>query len=305
MPRRPTSFVPSLPAARRPPAARGLTLAELLLAVAIIVVLFSLLVVSARAVRNASRKAEARAQLAILATAVEHYARDWPRWEIGGTLLADRGWPHWSPWAAFPINATAFPPVYFETIAGFNDDASRRIDPSDDDTTNASGAFTGRSDVIRGNECLIAGLTSKTGESAYLPESVLGHIEVPDSAARYPRIAGGNQAQRPRRRMLDPWGNPYRYLWLIRDPNPGTSANGLQASGWRAITSSDPADPTNYASDPFFNPPPTANPGGPPIPTAAFVIESAGPDGFFGNVWKRDPTAAEVQRASDNVTIRP
>lgn len=70
-----------------------------------------------------------------------------------------------------------------------------------------------------------------------------------------------------RRRLLDPWGNPFRYLWL---------AGFGQRIGLARVTS---ADYTQTANDPTTN--------GPRFAVAeGFVIESAGPDGLFGNRWR-------------------
>lgn len=274
------------------PARRGLTMAELLVALAIVVVLFTLLIVSSRSARNAARIAEAQAQIRLTAAALDRYAADWPRWN--GPVFADRGWPHWNPWAAFPIDAALFPPVLYNNVPGFNDAPGRRIDLSNDDVRDSAGNFPGRDDVIRVNECLMAALTSRARGTPYLTETELAQIRTPDTSVSYPLPTPGG-APVARRRMLDPWGNPIRYLWVTRDSvgGPGASA---QTSGWLAITSADPndfpANPTNPV-DPFY------------FDAQGYVLESAGPDGLFGNVWKRNPTAVELEHAADNLVVRP
>jgi len=102
----------------------------------------------------------------------------------------------------------------------------------------------------------------------------------------YPRISAAAPFELIRL-PIDPWGVPLRYLWVARDADPSNP------SGWRAITTADSTGPTDPNNDPFY------------ARAQGFVLESAGPDGRFGNIWKRNATPQEVADAQDNLMVRP
>ncbi len=261
---------------------RGLTLVEVLVTVGIILVLFTLMVVSTRAIQASARQSRAAAQVRLIAEAVEAYAEAWTVWRLSaGQPVADRAWPHWSAWAQFPSPPYVFPPpspncpmvnAPWQNVA-------------DDDATDAVGLPTGRQDVESSAACLAYALLTPAMGKTLMPEAESA-FPIKDGCA-YPALAPATTAS-PLRLVLDAWGAPVRYFWVARDAD--------SYSGWRMITSADPNDAQSPAigpPDPFF------------AVAQGFVLESAGPDGRFGNVWKRGPSQSEVDAAADNVTVRP
>jgi type II secretory pathway pseudopilin PulG len=259
---------------------RGLSVPEVLVAIGVVLVLASILLVGTRGVRRSLRMTLAQTQLALLAEAMDRYAQAWPAWCCYnfGQPTSDRGWPHWNAWAAFPTAA----PDDYTAESGFNDPIEMaHRDLTDDDAG-------GWDDLHAANETLAYALTAPTltGERLVREQDV--SFDASNLQRIYPRRSAA-QSSTPRRRLYDPWGTPFRYLWVVRD----THAH----KGWRAITSADPADrPAGLdppPADPFF------------WKAEGFVLESAGPDGRFGNVWKRNPTSDEIRHAEDNLTIQP
>ncbi|MFO0972121.1 MAG: hypothetical protein U1A27_01605 [Phycisphaerae bacterium] len=275
-------------------ARRGVTMVEVLTAVGLVVVLMTLLVISARAVRASSRKSQAEAQLHLIASAIERYAAAWPKWiEVGTTMSGPatvRGLPHWS--GRWVFDSTTLLPNNrpFLAIPGFNDMAARRRDLSDDDAVDAAGRFTGRDDVQMSSDVLAYQLTATAMGGPFLVDKQ-GLFSPDISGQMYPTHAAA-EPSRPRLHLVDPWGHPYRYLWVTRD--------AASQAGWRAVTSADPDDGGDPASDPFtvVNHPYCQ-------PADGFVIESAGPDGRFGNLWIRNPSAQQIEDARDNLSVRP
>jgi len=271
------------PSGRRSP--RAMTLPELLVSVAIVLLIFSLVLVAARTVQASSRRTRAQAQLQLLAAGIERYAAAWPLWrDASGTPVADRAWPHWSSWALFPV-----PPYdYTSPLCGMLNPSPPNptpiSTPADDDDIDAAGQFIGRNDVGQASACLAYALTTPALGRTIMKDDN-GAIQV-ITDREYPALGGRTT---PIRISLDPWGHPLRYLWVIRDADP------TNPSGWRAISCADPTvvgvnDPNN---DPYF------------ARAQGFVLESAGPDGRFGYQWKRNPTAQEMTDAADNLLVRP
>lgn len=281
--------------------ARGFTLVELVVVISIIVVLIGLLVVGGGAVHKSMKVSRAKTQVQVLADAIDKYAQAWPEWKYvtnmisgAGVTVSRKGWPHWSSAFAFPTTGTNA----FSAEVDFNDaNGLSLIEPmnlGDDDTKNPSTGQFYRDDVRIVAECITLELTALSQGSAALRDASSFDMFVEDvkSGRLYPAPTSTGGANKGlRRRLLDPWGNPFRYLWLARDSG--------SASGWRAITS---ADYTQTANDPTTN--------GPRFAVAeGFVIESAGPDGLFGNRWRRlsnraTPTGAEqadIDSAEDNL----
>ncbi len=281
------------PLRKRPPGrgAAAFTLVEVLIVVAILATLTGLLIVAASAVRGSMRKNQAESQLSILAGAIEQYTQAWRPWRHPDTnaVIAAKGWPDWSGWRLF---ATPGNPQY---SGQFNFDPSptpingapqRWLDLNDPD----SAEFTG--------ECLAYCLTAESGGGPFLKEPPMDLYKRHD-AKFYPiRPIDDPNLRQSRAELLDPWyrdddndgepDNSYRYFWVARD--------GGSETGWRAITSADPAqavDPGLGLGDPFF------------WRAEGYVIESAGPDGRFGNIWKPNPTSQEKLEAEDNLWVRP
>lgn len=263
--------------------APGVTMVEVLTAVGILIVLMTLLIVSSRSARSAARRAQAESQVKLLASAVERYAQVWPEWyEVPVTPSSDRGWPHWSGrWVFDPVpppSATAYLPQ-----AGFNDINARRRNVADDDDVDSAGNYVGRDDVEMSADVLAYALTASALGGPFLKDE--SGLFRPDPSKRTLPAQSPAAGGKPRLQLRDPWGNPYRYFWVARDAQ--------SAAGWRVITSSDPGDPGDPNADPFCA---RAN---------GFVIESAGPDGRFGNVWYRTPTAQQLEDAKDNLVVKP
>lgn len=264
---------------------RGMTLPELLVSVAILLLIFSLVFLTARTVLGSSRRTRAQAQLQLLAAAIDRYAAAWPVWrDAVGNPVADKAWPHWSSWALFPV-----PPYdYSSPNCGMSNplppNPSPVSVPSDDDVSNASGQFTGRDDVERSSACLAYSLfTPAMGQSIMKDDA---GVFTAVAEKEYPALGGRTTALRV---TLDPWGHPVRYLWVIRDADPANT------SGWKAISCADPttAGVSDPNTDPFF------------ARAQGYVLESAGPDGRFGYRWKRNATAQELLDAEDNLVVQP
>jgi prepilin-type N-terminal cleavage/methylation domain-containing protein len=274
------------------PGRRAFTLVEILVAVAIVLLLVGLILFGGKAIRESSRRSAAQQQLALISKGIDQYAAFWPKWKIGGLVLSDQGWPDF-------IGGRLFDPAVFTTIVPFNNHLTydvmggipwpRPINENQD--------YVGIGDVLGANVCLAYALTATAGRGPYLsPDdtTILKDVLDPglmdafnrtgDAAAirLNPLLPGWLNstisAARRAQVLVDPWGTPYRYFWVYRD---------AQAySGFRPV--------------------PTALLTSPDLRTAeGFVLESAGPDKRFGNVWKASPTAVEIRDAADNLMVRP
>lgn len=288
---------------------QGLTLVELLVSMAILIVLVSLVGISGKAVRTARMRAVANQQMAVLANAIEQYASFWPRWDIiSGTskiVVAEAGWPDWSP-------RRLFTPGVFESVPDFNDTAAARLfDVTDIAATAGYKGFEdpdnpqAAGDVLNANACLAYALTAPTGKGPYLSEkdavqlADLLTVHKADQAPQLPPYAGGSAAAR-RRIIMDPWGTPYRYFWVYRDPEADLSQRAHR--GFLPVDyapAHDGADPDGGVLNAQFYE------LGQPKTAVAFVIESAGPDRQFGNVWRQSPSPEDIDRADDNLIVMP
>lgn len=290
---------------------RGFTLAEILVAVALILALTGIFLFSTRAIGDSQKRATAKQQLALISHAVDQYASFWPKWKAAGVVIAEKGWPDFVP-------ARLFSPTAFETISGFNDtfgfdvdDGIVRPNPPDRNPD-----FVGVGDVLSANICLAYALTTASGEGPFLPEddqALLKDITDPtllqafrktgDAAAiladpllpAYLGETGAKHAQV----LVDPWGTPYRYFWVYRDPN-----------AYRGFLPVDYGPYLFGAGEGGVNHPSYLLPDGTRKTGHGFVLESAGPDLKFGNTWQlaaaiggsNDP---DVTEAEDNLVIRP
>lgn len=290
------------PIGRRAPA---FTLLELLIAVAMVAVLTGLVVVAGKSVHNSMRKSRAENQLAVLAEAIERYSQSWAPWRIkpvssrGIVALSDRGLPDWSGRRLFQVSGdplydeNASKPDYNMLSGEINDpNVTTRLDFSDDDN------FTipdNRRDVEFAGECLAYCLTERSGGGPFLANPPQGLVNEHDDEF-YPTI-GNTTDLRRRFELLDPWGNSFRFFWVVRDAET--------SSGWRPIPS---VDYTDQSTDPFLGGPRGSVVfGGSPrsLKAEGYVLESAGPDGRFGNIWRRNFTATNLAWAEDNMTIKP
>jgi hypothetical protein len=156
--------------------------------------------------------------------------------------------------------------------------------------------YVGSGDVLGGNVCLAYALTATAGHGPYLsPDdtTILKDVLDPglmdafnrtgDAAAirlnpLLPAWLNATSAARRAQVLVDPWGTTYRYFWIYRDASA--------YSGFLPV-------PTALLTSLALR------------PAEGFVLESAGPDKRFGNVWKPSPSAPEIADAADNLTIKP
>jgi type II secretory pathway pseudopilin PulG len=258
--------------ARRP----AWTLAELLTAMGIFTILFGALLYGGRAVRNARNGATAKQQIALLGAAINQYAGFWPKWQVGSVVVADKGWPDFIPGRIF--GSCQDNVGDFEEIPGFNDTLTLPVNWLDQPLH-----------VLNANTCLAYELTSSSGKGPYLLDRNGGNFK--DGAdfsggARpmYPGfdntcVPGGGGAARAAEIAADPWGTPLRYFWVYRDPNAHR--------GYVPAFTADTTDVVNFRK------------------ADGFVLESAGHDRKFGNVWKVNPSATEIEDAEDNMVTSP
>lgn len=274
-------------------------MAEILVAMTIIAVLVGMVLVAVKTLRNSGRQAAAEDQLALITKAIDQYAAFWPKWKVGSTTVAEQGWPDF-------IAGRLFDKAVFQEIKRedkplksliFNSDLTFNVLDGIIRPTNRD--YVGIGDVLSANICLAYALTAGSGKGPYLEpddQTLLKDITDPQLLESFAAIGGGQdqtvlqspclpgylalpQAGAKHSLVLvDPWGTPYRYFWAYRD---NTAINGLIP----VIT----ADPTNAA----FR------------PAVGYVLESAGPDRRFGNVWRANPTVQEHDDAEDNLIVKP
>ncbi len=275
---------------RRPHGAArgGYSLVEIVVVVGILSILLAVTIMSTRAISASRAKSSADAQIALIASAIEKYASFWPRLEINGQVVADRGWP--DPFAARVFNTTIF-----NADAPFNTRVDFEIDGAGsglfEDLINFSAADrvvsddgTG-GDILAANVCLTHALLSPTGQGPYLQDDdaralIKRVVDVDGGTAHtlLPSLQTQNSSKTAEV-LVDPWGTPYRYFWVYRS-----------ATAFRG-----------------YLPVETALVGAPNFRKAVgYVLESAGPDRKFGNVWVDGvPLTRNVDEAADNITVTP
>lgn len=287
---------------------RGTTLAELLVAIAILSVLLGIVVVAGRAVYNSQNRSSANQQIAAIAAAIDKYATYWPAWELTDNFgakykVADRGWPDYLPGRLF---FTGFPnsPYLLDVSGRFNNQATGYEFFVAD--LNGSGFRSGivesagqpdrviEGDVLDANMCLAYALTAKVGDGPYLNIDDDGALfkkaanEVATVASQYPQTninaANNLHASNPagdKLMLVDPWGTPYRYFWVYRDD---TTYSGFAPVSNGVITNAAFRTAVGY------------------------VLESAGPDRKFGNRWINPANLADPVRenneAADNLVVQ-
>jgi len=167
----------------------GFTLVELLVVVAVLVLLLALLLPAIHAVRDRARIDKARAQMQMIAMAIDEYARFWPAPPSNAAAPCARGLPPWRFWELWEEDND------WDYILMAND----------------------RNHWLMANECLAWCLTAEVGTGPYLKQPPSGLVEyVTDaSGTPIPYPPPGNTAQRVR--LLDPWGQPYYYCWTAAD----------------------------------------------------------------------------------------
>lgn len=282
----------------RRPKGHGLTLVEVLVSVIIVVVLSGIVLLTSKTVRDSRMRSTAEQQMAMMAGAIERYAAFWPRWETtsatGKVVVADKGWPDFIPGRLFVPSGLGGP---FDAVPGFNE-VSGPYDPTKFDVTDivyssgrqsfesaAGASLAGH--VLNANACLAYALTASTGKGPFIEErpgaglAELTVVHKQSSPPGYPPYVGGPPLKR-QEVFVDPWGTPYRYFWVYRD----NSATDRAYKGFLPVTTADTTSADFHKAD-------------------TFVLESAGPNKKFGNVWRVNPTTSEIDDAWDNLTVMP
>ncbi len=271
---------------------------EVLVSLIIVIALVGIVLLTGKTVRTARMRATAEQQMAMIAAAIEQYAAFWPRWEFldsaGKVVVADKGWPDFIPGRLFVRSSLGGP---FDPLPGFNE-ASGSYDPFRFAVTDivysqgrrsydseSSSLLAGH--VLNANACLAYCLTAASGKGPFIEDKPgAGLVEMASlhkqtSPLVYPPYSGSTQARR-REVFVDPWGTPYRYFWVYRDSNVSDRAY----RGFLPVTTAITTSADFHKAD-------------------AFVLESAGPNKEFGNVWRANPTTSQLDDARDNLTIMP
>lgn len=281
---------------RPTPRRRGWTLAEILVATTILLVIAGGVTLSGRAVLGSRRVATARAQLALISTAIDRYASFWPAWKIGSITVADKGWPDFVPGRVFA--ACSLGVGVFENVAGFNDS----VDLAGPDWLINDMA------VLQSNTCLAYQLLSASGKGPYLRDrqgaglATGGDFVAGGANVLYPGfdancVAAGGTA-RSAEVVVDPWGTPIRYFWVYRDASRTAHRGYLPVDFGPLLNDSSNFGVHNARYQQFADSSATQF-------AAGYVLESAGPDKKFGNLWKINPTETELTEAEDNLMISP
>lgn len=309
------SKMPTNPRARWSPTPHGLTLVEVLVSIIIIMVLAGIVLLTGGTVRNARKRATAEQQMAAIAAAIEQYAAFWPRWEVfdaaGKVVLADKGWPDFIPGRLFVPSGLGGP---FGLVPGFNHVSGSHdplfFDVADITYSQGRQSFDSSNSVLlagyvlNANACLAYCLTTSSGKGPFIEDKPgAGLVDVAGVhkqtlAQVYPPYSGSVEARR-QEVFVDPWGTPYRYFWVYRDVPSGpapASHKGFLPVDYGAYLS---GDGTGGVGNPSFYD------NGVAKKAATFVLESAGPDKAFGNVWRRSPGTLDLDQAWDNPTVMP
>lgn len=275
----------------------GWTLVEVLVGVSILAVLAGTLAFSSRLMQNSRRKATAQSQLRLIATAIDQYADFWPKWKVGSVVIADKGWPDFVPGRLFA--ACGNPLGVYQAIPGYND----FVDLGGGDWIQDNVL------VLNANSTLAFALLAESGKGPHVRDRRGANMQegrnFVSGSGRilYPPfdpvcVPGAADAAKTTEVFVDPWGTPIRYFWVYRDASRTSHRGWLPVDFAPFVADSGPLGVVNGA----FNQ--DAAPAATQI-AAGFVLESAGPDKRFGNVWKINPTQQEIADAEDNLFIAP
>lgn len=276
------------------------TLVELAVAIGIIVVLIGLVAVAGSATYGWMRKSNARQQMALIAKAIDAYSDAWPRWKVGDVTIADKGWPDFIPGRLFPsIGSNAY-----NQIPGFNGDADYFAEDGISYSASDDGMTITEGDVEYGSECLYYALTSTSGGGPFITNEIMGELISTHDDEFYPVRPG--QPDLSRGEFVDPWGVPYRYFWVYRDdewsvPGGWTWPENLP-KGFVAVDFGPFHNVFGYGT---LNDAKFRQSSGRNKKAVAYVLESAGPDRRFGNIWQPNLLPIELQRAEDNLIVMP
>lgn len=258
---------------------QALTMVEILVVIAILAVLSGVLLISIRTSSSATQRQAAQQQMLQIVTAIEQYASFWPRWEEGGAIVSDKGWPDYSPWRLFRPTGAGGP---YAQLINFNDAPTYAVaglgsgiveDPTNRQPDRVE-IFPNGGDVLGANICLAYALSQPRGKGPYLQINDAGALFRPvrdvDPGVTNPNLPEHTQSNIAVRSILlvDPWGMPYRYFWYFRHPN---AHRGILPIANADVSSFDIGNPVNPAT--FHR-------------AVGFVLESAGPDRRYGNLWQ-------------------
>lgn len=266
---------------------QAFTLIEIIASIAILAILLSIVIVASRSIIASRARTTAEQQLQLISSAIEQYSSFWPRPEIGGVLVADRAWPD-----PFPVRV--FNAANYQVVAPFNDHFQYRIDNNgsgiledlvnfrEPDRVVSNDGVGG--DVVAANVCLTYALLAPSGKGPHLVETderalVKRLVEV-DGGSYLPTLPPPQtgSANKTSEVLVDPWGTPYRYFWTYRDSNA--------FRGYLPVPTADITD-ANFRK------------------AVGYVLESAGPDRKFGNVWQlaTNTNQDDIDQAADNVLL--
>lgn len=273
---------------------------ELMVAIAIIVALVSLVILGANAAQKWSKKSNADQQIKLLANAIGAYADFWPAWKVGNVVVAEKGWPDFIPGRLFAETGLGGP--FMLDPGGFNSTVTYDNDGGNSGITyNAAGDMViVEGDVEHASECLAYALTASSGKGPYIKDEMnVGELHSAHASEFYPSLVGD---RRSRGEFMDPWGTPYRYFWVYRDPaGPQGGGKGLLPVNYAAFRPGSGLGGVNTLPGFYFN----FNGQNVAKTAVGYVLESAGPDKRFGNVWKANPMPKELEDAADNLMITP
>lgn len=273
----------------------GWSFIEVLVTMAILVVLMGMLIYSSRIVNDSRKRATALQQLQLVSKAVDRYAGFWPAWKIGPVTIADKGWPDFAPGRVFATCDSGFGPFEANPGGGYNDFVLY-VGPHWIEETNLR---------MEANTALAYQLLASSGKGPYITDREGAGMEeaaklvIGATRILYPGFCGGGGA-RPAEVIVDPWGTPLRYFWVYRDASRN-SYRGYLPVDFAPLSAADPPTPVSVFHSAFNQP---AAPAAKQI-AVSYVLESAGPDRKFGNVWKINPTQQEIADAEDNLVISP
>ncbi len=188
---------------------RAFTLVELMVAVGILVILLAILIPAISAVRESAKGNAAKAQMQMIAGAIDEFAAFWPPWTTG----TDRsGNPKSGLEPGLPICSKGLPPWRpFELWPSADNDLKLR---------NSAISLIDNPGLLLANECLAYSLTAKIGKGPFIKKSPGGLVEYVPLTADPNTYYPGTESMTPhvqRVRLLDPWGTPYFYCWASED----------------------------------------------------------------------------------------
>lgn len=280
----------------------GFTMLELMVAIAIILVLVGLAIMGTRAAHSFMRKSNCEQQLKVLQNAINQYSDFWQPWRVGNVVVANKGWPDFIPGRLFATGSFGGP---FPTDpGGFNNRLTFDLEGGNSGISyDAAGDMTiVEGDVEYGAECLAYALTAASGKGPYIKDEMKGELQAIHDTEFYPTLMSAGSAT-ARTEYIDPWGTPYRYFWVYADD----AATNRALKGYLPVnigvfsTTTSPMGAGNASvNNPLFK-----TPSGKYKTAVGYVLESAGPDKRFGNVWKANPTQKEIEDAADNLSVTP